>query len=199
MVQGKKNVLLCLVFVLVIFLSAGWFEQVQSQEKYPAKPVDLIVGYPPGGATDLAARVLTIYLEKKWGGRVNVINKPGGNAIPAILEVLKARPDGYTLLADVITSYSMLHIALKDVPFKATDRDILAIWGSTPNAWFVPPNSPFKTLKDVEAEAKRDPENFTWTSLGGPSPQDFCMKQFSKPLVLTFQRQNLSWLRVEPR
>jgi tripartite-type tricarboxylate transporter receptor subunit TctC len=182
MVQWKRNVLLCLVFVLVIFLSAGWFEQVQSQEKYPAKPVDLIVGYPPGGATDLAARVLTIYLEKKWGGRVNVINKPGGNAIPAILEVLKARPDGYTLLADVITSYSMLHIALKDVPFKATDRDILAIWGSTPNAWFVPPNSPFKTLKDVEAEAKRDPENFTWTSLGGPSPQDFCMKQFFKAI-----------------
>ena len=182
MVQGKKNVLLCLMFVFTIFFITGWVEEIQCQEKYPTRPVNLIVGYPPGGATDLAARVLTIYLEKKWGERVNVINKPGGNAIPAVLEVIKANPDGYTLLADVITSYSMLHIALKDVPFKPTDRDILAVWASTPNAWFVPPTSPYKTLKDVEAEAKRDPENFTWTSLGGPSPQDFCMKQFFKAI-----------------
>jgi tripartite-type tricarboxylate transporter receptor subunit TctC len=182
MVQGKKNVLLCLTFVFVIFLSAGWFEQAQSQQKYPTKPIDLIVGFPPGGVTDTGARLLSIYLGKKWGVRVNVINKPGGNAIPAILEVIKSNPDGYTLLGDNITSCSMLHIALKDVPFGPTDRKILALWASTPNVWFVPPDSPFKSLKEVEAEAKRDPENFTWTSLGGPSPQDFCMKQFFRAI-----------------
>jgi tripartite-type tricarboxylate transporter receptor subunit TctC len=182
MEQRKRRFLLCLLCAAMIFSLTGWVEQVDAQQNYPARPVNLIVGYPPGGATDLAARVLSLYLEKEWGQRINVINKPGGNAIPAILEVLNSDPDGYTLIADVITSYSMLHIALKDVPFKATDRDILAIWGSTPNAWFVPPNAPFKTLKDVEAEAKRDPDHFTWTSLGGPSPQDFCMKQFFRAI-----------------
>ncbi len=182
MTQGKKKFLLCLLSVFMILVLTGWVEQGHSQQKYPTRPVNLVVGYPPGGASDLTARVLSLYLEKKWGKRINVINKPGGNAIPAVLEVLESTPDGYTLMADIITSYSMLHIALKDVPFKPTDRNILAIWGSTPNAWFVPPQSPFKTLKDVEAEVKRDPGNFTWTSLGGPAPQDFCMKQFFKAI-----------------
>jgi len=175
--KGKKFLLsLFVMFIILMFI--GWVNQVRSQEKYPTRPIDLIVGFPPGGVTDTGARLASIYLEKKWGVRINVINKPGGNAIPAVLDVIKSNPDGYTLMADNITSNSMLHIALKDVPFKATDRYMLGIWAFTPNAWFVPPDSPFKSLKDVEADAKRDPENFTWTSLGGPSPQDFCLKQF---------------------
>ena len=179
---GKKFLVSILSTLIIFIMLIGWIDQAQSQEKYQARPIDLIVGYPPGGASDTSARLLSLYLEKKWGSRINVINKPGGNAIPAVLEVIKSPSDGYTLMADIITSYTMLHVALKDVPFKATDRNILAIWGSTPNVWFVPPNSPFKSLKEVEAEAKRDPENFTWTSLGGPSPQDFCMKQFFRAI-----------------
>ena len=179
--QLKKRLfwggLLC---VFAVCLITSWNERVEAEERYPSRPINLIVGYPPGGGTDIAARVLAIYLEKIRGMRVNVINKPGGNAIPAVLEVIHANPDGYTLLADIITSYSMLHIALKELPFKPTDRNILGIWAATPNAWMVPPDSPFKTLNDVEAEVKRDPANFTWASLGGPSPQDFCMKQFFK-------------------
>ena len=182
MYQRKNRILLVFLSLLIIFGLSGWVQQVESQQEYPTRPINLIVGYPPGGATDISARILSIYLEKKWKMPVNVINKPGGNAIPAVLEVIKATPDGYTLLADIITSYTMLHVAIKEVPFEATDRDILAIWGVTPNVWFVPPESPFKSLKDAEAEAKRDPENFTWTSLGGPSPQDFCMKQFFRAI-----------------
>jgi tripartite-type tricarboxylate transporter receptor subunit TctC len=182
MCQKKNWILLGFLSLLIIFVSGVWIQPVESQQEYPTRPVNLIVGYPPGGATDISARLVSIYLEKKWKVPINVINKPGGNAIPAVLEVIKATPDGYTLLADIITSYTMLHVALKDVPFKATDRDILAIWGATPNVWFVPSESQFKSLKDAEAEAKRDPENFTWTSLGGPSPQDFCMKQFFRTI-----------------
>ena len=180
--QKKNRILLGILSLLIIFGLSGWVQQVESQQEYPTRSINLIVGYPPGGATDISARILSIYLEKKWKMPVNVINKPGGNAIPAVLDVIKATPDGYTLLADIITSYTMLHVAIKEVPFEATDRDILAIWGATPNVWFVPPESPFKSLKDAEAEAKRDPENFTWTSLGGPSPQDFCMKQFFRAI-----------------
>jgi tripartite-type tricarboxylate transporter receptor subunit TctC len=167
MVQRKKNIFLCLVFVFVIFVLTGWFEQVQSQPKYPTRPVDIIVGFPAGGSTDIATRTMAFYLEKRWGTRVNVINKPGGNAIPAILEVLKAAPDGYTLFGDGSTSCSLLHVAHKDLPFKITDRNLISIWAFSPQVVFVQPASPFKTLKDAEAEAKKDPENFTWTSLGG--------------------------------
>ena len=188
MSKREKRFSFYFLFGLALVTVMGWCVPLEAQQPYPTKPINLIVGFPPGGATDIAARTLSVYLEKKWGTRVNVVNKPGGNAIPAVLEVLNATPDGYTLLADVITSYTMLHISLKDVPFKPTDRNILGIWGSTPDAWFVPGDSPFKSMKDVEEDAKRDPENFTWTSLGGPAPQDFCLKQFFRAIGVNVSR-----------
>jgi tripartite-type tricarboxylate transporter receptor subunit TctC len=171
-----------LSLLVVAFVVSFGVTGASGQAKYPTKPIDLIVAYPPAGGADIAARLLANYVEKKWGQRINVINKPGGNGIPAILEVLQANPDGYTMLADITTSYTMVHIAMKDLPFKPTDRALLTIWGAQPTAFFVHPSSHFKTLKDVEAEVKRDPANFTWTSLGGPSPQDYVMKQFFKEI-----------------
>jgi tripartite-type tricarboxylate transporter receptor subunit TctC len=142
----------------------------------------LIVAYPPGGGADIAGRLVASYAEKTWGQRVSIVNKPGGNGIPAILDVLGANPDGYTLMADITTSYTMVHIAMKDLPFKPTDRAMVAIWGASPTAFFANPSSPFKTLKDVEADARKDPSTFTWTSLGGPAPQDYIMKQFFREI-----------------
>jgi tripartite-type tricarboxylate transporter receptor subunit TctC len=178
---GQKVALILLVITLSLYLGVTG---ANGQPKYPTKPINLIVAYPPGGGADTAARLIASYVERKWGQRINVINKPGGNGIPAVLDVIGAEPDGYTLMADITTSYTMLHIAMKDLPFKATDRFILAIWGAQPTAFFVNPSSPLKTLKDVEAEAKKNPGNFTWTSLGGPSPQDYVMKQFFKEIMV---------------
>ncbi len=180
MISKYRKVLFSFL-VVATMLSLG-VATAHAQAKYPTKPIDLIVAYPPAGGADIAARLVASYAEKKWGQRINVINKPGGNGIPAILEVLQARPDGYTMLADITTSYTMVHIAMKDLPFKPTDRFLVTIYGAQPTAFFVHPASAFKTLKDVEADAKKDPANFTWTSLGGPSPQDYVMKQFFKQI-----------------
>jgi tripartite-type tricarboxylate transporter receptor subunit TctC len=182
MYQSNRKILVvfpAIIAILTLFLGVM---NVSAQPKYPTKPIDLIVAYPPAGGADVAGRLIAGYVERKWGQRVNVINKPGGNGIPAILEVLGATPDGYTLMADITTSYTMVHIAMKDLPFKATDRAMLAIWGAQPTVFFVNPSSPYKTLKDVEADAKKDPGNFTWTSLGGPAPQDYVMKQFFREI-----------------
>jgi len=180
--RGKKWVLPSLVFAIIILLLSGWSDQVQSQEKYPTRAIDIIVPFSPGGSTDLATRVVADYLKKKWGVPVNVINKPGGNTVPACLDLYSAVPDGYTLLADNNSSSSMLEIAVKNLPLKIMDRTFIAVTTITPMMLIVPSTSPIKSLKDLEAEAKKNPENLTWASVGGTAGQDVVTRQFLKAI-----------------
>lgn len=167
--------------VIAVFIIGG-VGQVQSQEKYPTRAVDVIIPYGPGGVISLVYQVMATYFTKKWGVRINVINKPGGNTIPASLEVYNAKPDGYTILGDNNGSASYVSAAMKTLPYKVMDRTFVAIYATAPLAFTVPADSPFKTLKDVEMDAKRSPEEFTWTSMGGTGTQDYGTRQFFKAI-----------------
>lgn len=168
--------------VLLSFLFTAWIGsmEVRAQDKYPARGIDIICPFAAGGSTDLISRVTAAYLNKKWGVPVNVVNKPGGNTVPACLEVFNAKPDGYTLLADGNPSSSMVGIVMKTLPFDVMNRTFLGIVGQTAHVPIVSLSSPFKSLKELEAEAKKSPESFTWTSLGGASLQDYVIRQFLK-------------------
>jgi tripartite-type tricarboxylate transporter receptor subunit TctC len=168
--------------VLIIIMISGWIGPVQSQEKYPVRAIDIVVPLVPGGSTDLVGRILASYLNKRWGVPVNVVNKPGGNTVPACLELYNAAPDGYTILADHAGSSSMLPIVVKKLPFKIMDRTFLGMMAQAPHVPIVSASSPFKSLKDLETEAKKSPENFTWTSLGGTGIQDYVVRQFLKAI-----------------
>lgn len=151
-----------------------------AQEKYPSKAVELIVPFAAGGSTDLGGRVLARELEAKWGVPVRIINKPGGNTVPAVSEVMRSKPDGYTMLVDGPPQSSMLETVVRNLPFKTTDRTFVAITAYTPMKFVVPYDSPFKTLKDAAEAVKKDPGTFTWTSLGGAGAQDMAFRQFFK-------------------
>jgi tripartite-type tricarboxylate transporter receptor subunit TctC len=180
--QKKKRFFLGLLSVLIISISTGWFDQVQAQDKYPTRAIEIIVPFAPGGGTDLAPRIVSGYVSKKWGVPVNVVNKPGGNTVPACLEVYGAKPDGYTLLGDSQSSASTLGAAVRNLPFKIMDRTFVGMTSLGPFFLMVSPTSPFKTLKDLADEAKKDPDNFTWTSTGGASGLDFTGRQFFKTI-----------------
>ncbi|MDI7259676.1 MAG: tripartite tricarboxylate transporter substrate binding protein [Thermodesulfobacteriota bacterium] len=174
-----KSCFLILVLMLIII---GWFGETQSQEKYPTRAIEIIVPFAPGGGTDLAARIVAGYVSKKWGIPVNVVNKPGGNTIPACLEVYNAKPDGYTLLGDSQSSTSALGAAVKNLPFKVMDRTFIGMTSIGPFFLMVSPTSPFNNLKELADEARKEPENFTWTSTGGASGLDFTGRQFFKAI-----------------
>ena len=180
--QAKGFLLLSLGHALILALLTAGVSEVQCQAKYPTRPIDVIVPYAPGGGTDLSARVMTAYLSKRWNVPINVINKPGGNTIPACLETYKARPDGYTVMQDGLGSGPMLEAVLKEIPFKILDRSFIGIFTAVAMVIVVPPNSPIKSLKDLETEAKNDPGSFTWTSLGGAAAQDYTTRKFFKVL-----------------
>jgi tripartite-type tricarboxylate transporter receptor subunit TctC len=151
-----------------------------AQDKFPSRPIEILVPFAAGGSTDLGMRVLAPALEAKWGVPVRVINKPGGNTVPAVNEVMGAKPDGYTVLADGPPQSSMLDTAVRNLPFKVSDRTFIAIAAYTPMKFVVPADSPFKTLQDAAEAARKDPGSFTWTSLGGAGAQDMANRQFFK-------------------
>ncbi len=164
--KRKKRLLKSIIWLLVPIILFAWTYLAQSQAKYPTRAIDLICPFAPGGTTDLWARITAEFLKKKWGVPVNVINKTGGGGVPANLEVYKAAPDGYVMLTDNQSSCPF-HITIKDLPYNIMDRTFIAIIAVTPSVFICNPKLPWKNLKDMEMDIKRDPGNFTWATTGG--------------------------------
>ena len=174
--SGRTGILLGIICGFLTVASLGLLGNAQAAA-YPAKGIDVIVPFAPGAGTDLMGRVVAEGLAKKWKYPVSVVNKPGGNTIIGTAEVMRSKPDGYTLLVDSPGSSSM-QVGMTDLPYKVEDRVFVARAATSPMALVVPQNSPWKSLKDVAEAAKRDPAGLSWTSLGGTSGVDLVMRQF---------------------
>ncbi|TCT06228.1 tripartite tricarboxylate transporter substrate binding protein [Aquabacter spiritensis] len=168
--------------MLLLPASAG------AQTAYPNKAIDLIVPFAPGGSTGLTARAVGQALEELWKVPVRVVSKPGGNTVPAVEEVMRSKPDGYTMLADSPASSSMLEVVVKNPPNPVMDRSFAGMVAQTPMIFVVPADSPFKTMQDAIARLKSDPGTFTWTSLGGAGAQDYTFRQLFKAADVDIKR-----------
>src|SRR5512136_1211651 len=84
--------------VALIFITS--FGNLAHPAEYPTRPIEVIVGFAPGGGVDVLFRVIAKHLSQELKKPIIVVNKPGGGTVPAILEVMKAKPDGYTLLCE---------------------------------------------------------------------------------------------------
>ena len=134
-------------------------------QTYPAKPVKLIVGFPPGGGSDALARLLGAALNEKLGQQVLVDNKAGANTIVATEFVKSQPPDGYTLLF-VSASFAInpsLYKLTYDIEKDFTPVSIVAI---VPLLLIVNNDSPVKSVKDLIAAAKAQPGKLTYASFG---------------------------------
>jgi tripartite-type tricarboxylate transporter receptor subunit TctC len=136
-----------------------------------------VVTFTAGGGTDLVGRVAATFLNKIWGVPVNIINKPGGKTIPGQLEVFNAAPNGYKLLLAESSGSEFLVVAEKNVPFDIMERTYMGTFATQAYLLLVPANSPFKTLKDLIAECKNNPQNITYGTLGGTSPVELTIRQ----------------------
>ena len=185
--KGRRysGILLAAVAALVGLAST---DPVRGAETYPSKAIDIIVPWGPGGATDTSARITADFLKKKWGVPINVVNKPGGNTVPASLEVYNAAPDGYTVMGESAGGTSILTLAVKNLPFKVMDRTFLGIMFVSPNLLVVNAKGPYKTLKDLVDDIRKDPAGLVWSSLGGASTPDIAVRQLVNAVGIDFAR-----------
>jgi len=155
--------------VVKTFLIALTALALPSLAAYPDKPVKLLVGYGPGGATDIIARLLSKYLTDKWGQAVVVENKPGASGMIAALEVVRSTPDGYTLLLGYTPEVSINKLVFETMRYDPiTDLTAIALAAEAPLVLAVGPKVQAKSLKDLLAQAQTSaPLTYGTPGVGG--------------------------------
>jgi tripartite-type tricarboxylate transporter receptor subunit TctC len=141
-------------------------------ETYPSHPVRLIVGFPPGGPTDIYARLIGDWLAKRLGQPFVVENRPGAGSTIGIEAVVTAPPDGYTILL-VSSSAAISASYYKNLDFNLV-RDIAPVCGiaRVPMVMVVSPAVPAKTVPEFITYAKANPGKLVMASVGnGTTPQ----------------------------
>ena len=127
----------------------------QAAATYPDKPVKLLVGYGPGGATDIIARVLSKYLSDKWGQAVVVENKPGASGMIAANDVVRASPDGYTLLLGYTPEVSINQLVFTNMRYDPIkDLTPISLAADAPLVLAVGAKLPVKSLKEILDKGK---------------------------------------------
>jgi tripartite-type tricarboxylate transporter receptor subunit TctC len=171
-IQRLFSVVQCvLLAAIVAAVAAGAIAPTIARAEYPERPVIMIVCFPAGGGTDIAARLISVPLGEALGKPVIVENRGGAGGNIGTAAAARAMSDGHTLLvcssAFVVNPSLYANVAYD--PFK--DFDPIMVIGASPNVFTVPAASPIKSLSDLIARAKANPGKLNWTSSGvGTTP-----------------------------
>jgi tripartite-type tricarboxylate transporter receptor subunit TctC len=154
-----------LLISLTIGLAAA--SGAHAQATWPAKPVTLLVPFPPGGSTDMIARTLSPQLQQRLGSSFIVDNRAGAGGTLGAGMAKRAAADGYTLLVSSLGPFVIGPHLIKTTPYDPLkDFDYLTVAVQAPNVLAVPANSPHKSIADVMAFLKANPEKMTFASAG---------------------------------
>jgi tripartite-type tricarboxylate transporter receptor subunit TctC len=134
---------------------------------YPSRPVRVVVPQPAGGGVDIYTRLISQKLSETWGQQVIVDNRPGANGIIALEQVVKAKPDGYTLLAGFTSVLTINPHVYKSLPYD-TFRDLAPITQTVSNTMVlvVHPQLPARSVKELVALGKARPGDLSYGSFG---------------------------------
>ena len=141
-------------------------------QEYPAKPVKIVVPFPPGGSTDVAARILAARLAEEFRQPVYVENKPGAGTTIGAAYVASSAPDGYTLYVTGPITHASSQALYRKLPYDAL-RGFAPVGNMTVSPFIVVvhPASPAKSLKDLLEAARRQPGRLSYASSGnGAAP-----------------------------
>jgi tripartite-type tricarboxylate transporter receptor subunit TctC len=154
----------------------GWFTSAtialavaagtaQAQEKYPSRPIRLVVPFAPGGGTDIMARSLAQKLSEAFGQTIVVDNRAGGGGTIGTETVIRANPDGYTMI--IVSGSYATNAAVYKLPYDSV-RDIaaVALVGETGNVIALPNSAPIKSMQELIAREKASPGALNYGSTG---------------------------------
>jgi len=160
-VASRLGCALCCIATL-----AGISVAVAAQSAYPARPIRVIVPYPPGGITDITTRIVAQEIGKTFSQNVIVDNRPGANSILGVELVANASPDGYTL-ASVIAAHAANQTLYPKLPYDSIRSfEAVSLLATAPLITCVTNSLPAKNVKELIELAKQKPGQLTFASSG---------------------------------
>jgi len=147
--------IVCLISGIIVFAFSGL---CLAQDKYPTRPIEMVVPFAPGGSADVAVRAYADDLSKILKVSILIVNRAGGTGIQGVTYVVKGKKDGYTLLGTTGTPLIIMPNISKEVTYDPV-KDLIPIGrlGSAPSVFAVRSDSPFKTLKELIEFARQNP------------------------------------------
>jgi tripartite-type tricarboxylate transporter receptor subunit TctC len=167
--------------VFAVLAAALFSTTTAFAQPYPSKSVRMIVGFPPGGGTDVVARVISLKLTEWWGQPVTVENRAGATGTIGADVVAKSPPDGYTLIMGHVNSTGIAPNLFPKLPYDPI-RDFAAVAyvGYVPNILAVHPSIPAKSVKELVALLKANPGKYNYASSGNGSTQHLAGEMFKQ-------------------
>ena len=166
-----------LLFAAMALSMASW---AQAQQ-YPARPIRLIIPWPPGGITDVISRGLSIMLTESLGQQVIPDNRPGAAGTVGVGIAAKANADGYTMLMTDVPSHSISASLYTKLPYNPLkDIEPVALPSRSPLVLVVPPKYGIKTTAQLIEYAKARPNEFSFASSGAGSITHLTGERFNR-------------------
>ena len=151
------------------FLLLALFAGAVHSQDFPAKPIRMVVGFPPGGGTDVVARIIAPRYSELLGQSVVIENRPGATGTMAAGQVAKAAPDGYTIMMGHVSVNAIAPALFSNLQYDVLkDFAPIGIAAAVPHFVTVHPSMPAKSLKELIAHLKAKPDH-TFPSAGNGS------------------------------
>ena len=165
--------------VCVLLLVTCLVAAAAGAQSYPAKPIRLLVPFPPGAGADVVARTLAQKVTEGLGVQVIVDNRGGAGGTLGAAIASRAAPDGYTLMMGSIASLGTAQGLFKDLPYDPLkDFTPVTLAARSPSGFLTSLNLPAKSVKEVIVLAKGQPGKLNYSSSGGGSPSHLGMELF---------------------
>jgi tripartite-type tricarboxylate transporter receptor subunit TctC len=165
--------------VTAAIVAAALIPMAASAQQYPTRAIRMVIGFPPGGGTDIVGRIVAQKLSESLGQQVLPDNRGGASGQIGTEIVAKAAPDGYTLLMAHIAALSILPSLVPKLPYDpAKDFAPISLAAIAPNLLVVHPSLPVRNVKELVALARARPGELQFSSVGSGSIQHIAGEMF---------------------
>lgn len=182
MLAKTRRSMLVYINSLSVALICAFPQAATAQERYPSKPIKLIVPFSAGGGTDALGRALAQKMSERLGQPVVVENVTGGSTMIGASRVAKAAPDGYTLLLTTTTTFSTNPHTLKEMSFSIDDFVGISLVSRNPLVLAAPASAPYNTPAELVAYAKANPNALSYGTQGRGATAHFVGEMIASAL-----------------
>lgn len=154
------------VLIALFVMAAVLAGAVPAAADYPDRPIEMVITFPPGGPTDLAARIVQPAMAKALNVPVVLVNKGGSGGAVAMDAVAKAKPDGYTIAATVRSTISITPAVQANVPYRLKDFEMIGTYAASPQVLVAKKGSPWRTLEEMVNDVKANAGKYSYGSAG---------------------------------